>query len=121
MTYFRGKGRVEQILKGTGIPHAIIRLTLIFGEGDLLLNNMAWALHRFLVLPVFGEGDYKVQPVYSEDVAAQTVDAGSRADSFVAHAAGPETFTFEELLLLLTLAVATRVRLVHSHLPWAVP
>ena len=42
LPYFRGKGQVEEILKETGIPYAIIRPTLVFGEGDLLLNNMAW-------------------------------------------------------------------------------
>ena len=35
------KGKVGQILKDAGIPYAIIRHTLVFGEGDLLLNNMA--------------------------------------------------------------------------------
>ena len=49
LPYFRGKGLVEEILKDTGIPYAIIRPTLVFGEGDLLLNNMAWALRRFPV------------------------------------------------------------------------
>ena len=57
--FFRGKGLVEEILKDTGIPYAIIRPTLVFGEGDLLLNNMAWALRRFPVFPVFGSGDYQ--------------------------------------------------------------
>ena len=32
---------MEKILKGMGIPYAIIRPTLVFGEGGLLLNNMA--------------------------------------------------------------------------------
>ena len=114
LPYFLGKGQVERILKGMGMPCAIIRPTLVFGEGDLLLNNMAWALRRFPVFPVFGNGDYKVQPVYAEDLAALAVDAGSRGDSFVADAAGPDTFTFEELLRLLAKAVNTRVRLVHT-------
>ena len=113
LPYFRGKGKVEEILKGMGIPYTIIRPTLVFGEGDLLLNNMAWALRRFPVFPVFGKGDYPVQPVYAEDVAALAVDAGSRTDSFIADAPGPDTFTFEELLRLLAKAVNTRVRLVH--------
>ena len=113
LPYFRGKGQVEEMLMGIGIPYAIIRPTLVFGEGDLLLNNMAWALRRFPLFPVFGGGDYAVQPVYAEDVAAQAVDAGSGRDSFVA-AAGPETFTFEELLHLLASAVGARVRLVHT-------
>ena len=42
------------------------------------------------------------------------MDAGSRTDSFVADAAGPDTFTFEELLRVLASAVNARVRLVHT-------
>ena len=112
LPYFRGKGQVEEILKAIGMPYAIIRPTLIFAQGDLLLNNMAWALRRFPVFPVFGRGDYSVQPIYAGDLAARAVEAGSRDDSFVADAAGPETFTFEELLRLLALAVDARVGLV---------
>ena len=114
LPYFQGKGQVEEILKDMGMPHAIIRPTLVFGQGDLLLNNMAWALRRFPVFPVFGRGDYLLQPVYAEDLAALAVEAGSRNDSLVADAAGPETFTFEELLRLLAEAVGARVRLVHT-------
>ena len=114
LPYFRGKGQVEEILKETGIPYAIIRPTLVFGEGDLLLNNMAWVLRRFPVFPVFGRGDYPVQPVYAEDLAGQAVAAGSQNENTVADAAGPDTFTFEELLRLLAKAVNARVRLVHT-------
>ena len=117
LPYFRGKGQVEEILTGMGIPYAIIRHTLVFGEGDLLLNNMAWALRSFPVFPVFGRGDYPVQPVYAEDPAAQAVDASSSGESFVADAAGPETFTFEELPRLLASSVGARVRLVHTPPP----
>ena len=42
------------------------------------------------------------------------VAAGSGSDGFVADAAGPETFTFEELLRLLASAVGARVALVHT-------
>ncbi len=94
--------------------YAIIRPTMVFGGGDLLLSNIAWALRRFPVFPVFGSGDYRVQPVNAEDLAAQALAAGFRNDSFVADAAGPETFTFEELPRLLAPAVNARVRLVHT-------
>ena len=77
LPYFRGKGQVEEIFKGMGIPYAIIRPTLVFGEGDLLLNNMAWALRRFPVFPVFGDGEYSIQPIYAEDLAARAVEAGA--------------------------------------------
>ncbi len=61
---FKGKAQVEDLLVGLGIPYAIIRPTPVFGVGDLLLNNMAWGLWRFPVFPVYGNGDYPVQPVY---------------------------------------------------------
>ena len=77
LPYFRGKAQVEDKLVDLGIPYAIIRPTLVFGVGDLLLN-MARALRRFPVFPVYGNGDYPVQPVYVEDVAAQAVEAGSQ-------------------------------------------
>ena len=100
LPYFRGKGQVEEILADSGLFHAIIRPTLVFGEGDLLLNNMAWARRRFPVFPVFGDGNYKVQPIFAEDLADQAVDAGCLIENFVADDAGPDTFTCEDLLRL---------------------
>ena len=105
LPYFRGKAQVEDMLKGLGVPYAIIRPTLVFGVGDLLLNNMAWALRRF---PVYGSGDYPVQPVYVEDLAAQAVEAGSQGENSVTDAAGPDTFSFEELLRLLASSMGVR-------------
>ena len=114
LPYFRGKAQVEDMLVGLGIPYAIIRPTLVFGVGDLLLNNMAWALRRFPVFPVYGNGDYPVQPVYVEDLAAQAVEAGSQSESSVADAAGPDTFSFEALLRLLASSMGVRRRFLHT-------
>ena len=114
LPYFRGKAQVEDMLKGLGVSYAIIRPTLVYGDGDLLLNNMAWALRRFPVFAVYGKGDYPVQPVFAEDLAAQAVEAGSQRDNSVVDAAGPERFTFEELLRMLASAMGVRARLVHT-------
>ena len=114
LSYFRGKWQVEEALKNLGIPYAIIRPTLVFGVGDLLLNNMAWALRRFPFFPVYGSGDYTVQPVYVGDLATQAVEAGSRSGSAVADAAGPDTFTFKGLLRLLATSIGVRRWLIHT-------
>ena len=45
---------------------------------------------------------------------ALAVAAGSGGESLITDAAGPDTFTFEELLWLLAKAVNARVRLVHT-------
>ena len=101
---------------GLGIPYAIIRLALVFGVDDQLLNNMARALRRFPVFPVYGNGDYTVQPVYVEDFAAQAVEAGSRGENIIAFAAGPDRFAFEAMLHLLTSSLGVRRRFLHTPL-----
>ena len=113
LPYFWGKSQVEELLKGLGVTYAVIRPTLVYGGSDLLLNNMAWALRRFPVFPVCGNGEYPVQPVYVEDLAAQAVEAGAMSGNSVADAVGPETFTFDELLRLLASAMHVRARLMH--------
>ena len=114
LPYFRGKGRVEESLKGLGVPYAIIRPTLTFGRGDLLLNNMAWALRRFPFFPICGNGNYPVQPIYAGDLADQAVAAASQAGNSVSDAAGPETLSFEALLRLIASSMGVPCRLVHT-------
>ena len=82
------------------MPYAIIRPTLVFGEGDVLLKNMTWACRHFPEFAVSGIVDYSVQPIYSEDVAAEAIDAGSRVKRLVPMSLGLDTFTFQELLCL---------------------
>ena len=113
LPYFKGKWQVEEALKNIGIPYAIIRPTLVFGPDDLLLNNIAWALRRFPVFPMYGNGDYPIQPIYAEDVAEQAVAAATVSENFVADAAGPDTFSFEELIGLLASAMGIRARFIH--------
>ena len=114
LPYFRGKGQVEELLMDLGVRYAIIRPTLVFGLGDLLLNNIAWALRRFPFFPAYGNGDFPVQPVYVEDLATQAVAAGSHDGNSVSDAAGPYTLSFNELVRLLASAMGVRSRLVHA-------
>ena len=114
LLYFSGKWQVEDELKKIGIPYAIIRPTLVFGSNDLLLNNIAWALKRFPLFPVYGNGEYPVQPIYAEDVAIQAVAAGASTENFIADAAGPETLSFKDILNLLASTMGVRSRLVNT-------
>ena len=50
------------------------------------------------VFGVFGDGEYRVQPIYVEDLAGLAVQQGARRENAVAHAIGPETFTYRELV-----------------------
>src|SRR3989442_5900057 len=78
LPYFKGKGLVEEAIKRSGLSYAIIRPTLIFGQEDVLLNNIAWFLRRMPGFGIPADGSYRVQPVFVEDVADLAVFAGSQ-------------------------------------------
>ena len=98
LPYFRGKALVELALRESGVSHAILRPTIIFGREDILLNNIAWALRRFPVHPIPGKGDYPVQPIYVEDLAGLAVEAGAGGEDVEIDAVGPDVMTYVELL-----------------------
>ncbi len=113
LPYFRGKGLAEEVIRESGMSYAILRPTLIFGPGDILLNNVAWFLRRFPFFPIAGAGDYQVQPVFIEDVASQAVAAGQDKENLVAELAGPDIITYREMVELVMKGVGSRSRLVH--------
>jgi uncharacterized protein YbjT (DUF2867 family) len=113
LPYFKGKGQVENAVRSSNLSYAIIRPTLIFGAGDLLLNNIAWFLRRFPIFPIGGTGEYPVQPVFVEDVAQQSVNAADEETNVVLDAAGPETITYNKMVGLIARHVGGRARLAH--------
>ena len=76
LEYFRGKAVLECVLRESGLSHAILRPTVLFGREDILINNIAWALRRFPVFGVFGGGEYQLQPIYVDDLAELAVQQG---------------------------------------------
>ena len=96
--YFRGKAQLEEALRATGVSYAILRPTVIFGREDILINNIAWILRRLPVISVFGDGDYRLQPIYVEDFAALAVQQGESRENVIINAIGPETFTYRQLV-----------------------
>lgn len=98
LEYFRGKAKLEEALKNSGISYAILRPTVLFGKEDILINNIAWALRRLPVFGVFGNGQYRLQPIYVDDLAKLAVDQGENKENIVINAIGPETFTYKGLV-----------------------
>jgi NADH dehydrogenase len=78
---------------------------LIFGQGDILLNNIAWLLRRFPVFFVPGNGHYRVQPVAGEDVAEIAIWAASVPENVTVDAAGPEIIAYAELVESIAIAI----------------
>jgi uncharacterized protein YbjT (DUF2867 family) len=98
LEYFQGKGRLERTLRESGLSHAILRPTVLFGKEDILINNIAWVLRRLPVVGVFGDGSYRLQPIYVDDLARIAVEQGEGRENTIINAIGPETFTYRDLL-----------------------
>ncbi len=96
--YFRDKAVVEKMLRESGISHAILRPAVLFGREDILINNIAYFLRRFPVFDIFGDGTYKLQPIYVGDLARLAVEEARKDENHVIDAIGPETFTYRELV-----------------------
>ena len=101
LPYFRGKGQLEDALrKLEGVSHAILRPTVLYSVEDVLLNNIAWTLRKFPVMPLPGNGKYGIQPVFVEDLAKLAVETAKGGDNVEMDAVGPEIFTYAELVKL---------------------
>jgi NADH dehydrogenase len=113
LDYYAGKARTEEIVRDSGVPWAVVRPTLIFGPGDILINNIAWLLRRMPVFVIPDLGSYRVQPVAGEDVAEIAMWAAGQAENVVVDAAGPEIITYEELVSSVAVAVGRRPRFLY--------
>ena len=101
LPYFSGKAANEQSVMDSELSYSILRPTLIFGTEDILINNIAWILRRFPFFPQLGDGRYKLQPVFVDDLAEIACQSVYDHANTVLDVIGPETYTFDELVRLI--------------------
>lgn len=113
LSYYRGKAEVEEIVKVSKMSFAILQPTLIFGKEEVLVHNIAWLLRHFPIFAIAGDGNYRVQPIFVQDLADMVTKATSTTRNEILPAAGSETYTYTELIHLLKKTVGSRALIVH--------
>ncbi len=113
LDYYAGKARAERAVRESGVSWAIVRPTLIFGEGDILINNIAWLLRRLPLFGIPGRGDYRLQPVAGEDVAEIATWAAEQVDNVTVDAAGPDIIFYSEMVESIAIAVGRHPRFIY--------
>ena len=63
--YYASKAQLEEALRSTGMSYAIVRPTLVYGEGDVLINNIAWCCGIFRCSPSLATGPIASNPCTS--------------------------------------------------------
>jgi len=113
LPYFHGKAVIEGYLQQFDWVHHIIRPTVVFGQEDVLINNIAFLLRHLPVFAIPGSGNYRLQPIFVEDLARIAVQAGQTGENQVVDAVGPDILSFKALVQLIGEAVGSRAWIIH--------
>ena len=115
--YHQTKWQAEQIVRDSGLDWTICRPSLIFGRGGEFVEMLAGLIRKLPVVPVIGDGQYRLQPVSVHEVAETFVKALTLPETSgqVYHLGGGESYTYDEILDLTGKAVGKgKVHKIHQ-------
>src|SRR3954469_21438217 len=99
--YGRSKQEGERIVAGSGLPHAIVRPSHVYGPGGWYEEEFVKRLRQPGRFAVIGRGDNWWDVVRVEDVASALVDAAEKAPSGgVYHAVDDKPISFYDFIAL---------------------
>jgi len=117
--YHKTKWAAEQAVRESDLQWTIFRPSLIFGPADEFVNMLAELIRKLPLVPVMGDGKYRLQPVSVKDVAAGFVNALNEPASIgkTYHCGGPAAYSYDEILDLIGTAMGkTSVCKIHQPL-----
>ena len=108
--YVRARGIGESLVKEAFGGVTILRPSVIFGPDDAFLNRLAGMARQTPVLPLFGTGGTRLQPVFVGNVAeaCARVLADPSTQSRVYEIGGPRVYTYKELVQLVIEGIGRR-------------
>ena len=111
-TYVRARAIGERLVREQFPEATILRPSVMFGPDDAFLNRLAAMARVMPILPLFGVGATRLQPVYVGDVAEAVAKALAMpaTKGEVYELGGPQVYTFKALVQLV-LAQIDRKRL----------
>ncbi|MGD8868380.1 MAG: NAD(P)H-binding protein [Gemmatimonadales bacterium] len=113
--YHRTKYEAEELVRRSSIPGVIFRPSVIVGPGSALMKLLLTMLRISPIVPVIGDGQYRLQPTDVEDVAEAFARAAGRSDSVEGafEIGGPHKLTYNRLLGIICEEFGWRRRFVH--------
>ncbi|MEE9441226.1 MAG: complex I NDUFA9 subunit family protein [candidate division Zixibacteria bacterium] len=115
--YFQTKWAAEEAVRNSGLDYTIFRPSIVYGPEDDFINRIAKMVRYSPLIPVIGDGLYKFQPVYVEELCA--VMALSSQRNFTSRQTyeigGPERLTYLEILDIIKNIIG--IKKYNIHLP----
>ncbi len=103
--YAQSKEQAENYVKTSGLKFTILRPTMIMGKGSPVFAGLA-QLAGLPIIPVFGKGKTRIQPIHVMDVAAaiQAIENDSRYNDEILELGGPETISINDFVKKIALS-----------------
>ena len=117
----KSKGIAEEHIRKSGVPHTIIRSSVVYGPEDRFTNNLTWLLRASPgFFPIPNDGRTLIQPLWVEDLvtcmlwALQNLEMVNQTYEI----GGGEYFTLRQVLEKLMAVTHTRRIFLQLPTPW---
>jgi len=110
--YYGAKWDMEQAVKGSGLEHVVFRPSFVFARDGGILPMFVRQVRFAPVTPVAGDGEWRLQPIWVDDVAAFFAAAAdeSAAANRTFDLGGPDVLTWNQLIAKIRRALGVRRR-----------
>ncbi len=117
--YFKTKWQAEELVRASALDWTILRPSIVFGTTPTkkisFVNEIAKVTRTAPLLPIFGDGNYRMQPIALEVVADAVAKALNQKETI--HQSydlgGPEKIAYEEIMRLISRAEGKNKPVVH--------
>jgi uncharacterized protein YbjT (DUF2867 family) len=79
--YVRARAGGERVVREAFPAATVLRPSVLFGPGDAFLGTLSKLIRGLPVIPLFGSGRVRLQPVHVDDVASAVVRSLDRPDA----------------------------------------
>jgi NADH dehydrogenase len=107
----KAKGIAESTIKSSGLNYTIIRVSMVYGEGDNFTRSLANLIRRIpFITPVPGDGQVLLQPLWVEDLVTSLQWALNMksTENTILQVGGPEHLSFVDVLRQISSAIKKR-------------
>jgi len=105
--YYRAKWEAETTIQLSGLSHAILRPSFVFGSDGGALPRFMRIARLAPVTPVIGSGAQRLQPIWVDDVARAVTRSLDRDDDLLAELGGPDVVDWNVFWARLKSALGT--------------
>ncbi|MCG7522320.1 complex I NDUFA9 subunit family protein [Ruegeria sp. Ofav3-42] len=99
-TYVRARAQGEDEVRRAFPAATILRPSVMFSRSGAFFGDLDSIVRRMPILPLFGDGSVRLQPVYVGDVAKAVARASDFADcrGRVYELGGPDVFSYKDII-----------------------